>query len=154
MKNFYTLRRLVLPAMLLFAMACKKSSDNSKTTFEKILGSWTLTASVSTPAVIDYNNDGVKDADEYKYMPDCTKDDFYTFLNTGIFERNEGASKCKSTDNQIEQAPWYLSTDEKTLVVGINQYTIVQLDDKQMVLSMADLFNGVAYTAVGTYKRK
>ncbi|MFT3824727.1 MAG: lipocalin family protein [Chitinophagaceae bacterium] len=155
-RSLYSLSRfaLVLPVMFLFVTACKKSGDSSKTTYEKILGSWQLTSAITTPAVYDWNGDGVKDSDEFKYMPACNKDDYYTFLNTGFYEQNEGATKCSASDPQVTLLAWYLSSDEQTLVADGEDFTIMELNDSQMKLFYSDVYNGTAYSTVAVYKRK
>jgi hypothetical protein len=74
-------------------------------------GPWKRTALISNPAY-DWNANGVSDTDVLSIMFPCEKDNFDEYKTNGIFESNEGPTKCNSTDPQTWTETWELIGNE------------------------------------------
>ncbi|MFN3379858.1 MAG: hypothetical protein ACK41O_10420 [Runella zeae] len=60
------------------------------------------------------------------YTLACAKDDNWVFNTNKTYERNEGATKCKPTDEQVyEKGSWEFNTAETELILNkTTKYTI------------------------------
>ncbi|RYG05796.1 MAG: hypothetical protein EOO02_02685 [Chitinophagaceae bacterium] len=144
---------LLVVSVALFS--CKKDKDDSKPRKELIVGSWQLKSQIENPAVIDYDDDGVKDVDATKGTPSCYLDNIYIFSADGKLSEDEGGTKCDPDDAQVSEfSVWALSPDETKLLVAGNALDIKEITSTTMILSYTDTEDGTAYTGTVTYTRK
>jgi FtsH-binding integral membrane protein len=98
MKKIIMSIRTVIGAITFFLVffSCKKDDNNSATKTKTELltaGPWKYIASTITPAY-DYYGDGVMATNIFAIMKACEKDDFETYQTNGMWEYNEGSTKC------------------------------------------------------------
>jgi Lipocalin-like domain len=132
--------------LLAGTIACKKEEAASKSPRELLIGNWQTTAQTTSPGIIDYNGDGIKDEDSYSNSKACEKDNFVTFKEDGQLEYNEGPLKCSAAAVQIDTHSWSVSADGKILTVDIDKGDIVQLTATTLKLHVLNTINGVTYT--------
>ncbi len=154
-------RKIQLTAWLLVitgattTMSCKKDKkDNNtvKTNTELITtGSWKRTALTSDPAY-DWYADGTFATDILSVMKPCEKDNFDTYKTNGVFETDEGPTKCDPLDPQTWTATWVFADNETKLIFdGTDQYTLMELTATTLKFRSTFVENGVTYTHVETY---
>lgn len=69
-------------------------------------------------------------------MEVCEKDNQTVFKATKAYEVNEGATKCDSSDPQVnEQGTWDFADNETKLIISGETATINQLDEKTLILT-------------------
>ena len=149
--------KLILPFVLAASLfSCQKGADEPTETSRKalIIGSWQLTGNVETPATYDFDSDGIKDSDTYKFMGTCFTDNLTVFRPDGNCEENEGPTKCEAADPQVILAPWTLSADEKILTIDDDVYTVVEVNATTMKLSYTDVVIDTQVTTVATLTRR
>lgn len=119
---------------------------------------WKLSAFTVDPAV-DVNNDGTPETDLYPIAaPDsCTKDDITVFKTDQTYTREEGATKCDTTADQVfESGSWAFSENAKklTLTKSLDSSStildIIILSPTTLKLSYKEDLNGVNYTFTQT----
>lgn len=141
------MRKTYLPIVLIICLfgsfGCRK--DNSAFVSATIINgelligkSWKLTA---------YTEDG-KDALNTMYAP-CELDDTEKYLPGGVFNRDEGVTKCDPSDPQIEEALWELKGNKLTLSDEELSFalvlTIQTLTSTTLKCSMKNLFGPEIY---------
>jgi len=115
-------------------------------------GPWKRSALTSNPAY-DWNANGVSDTDVLSIMFACEKDNFDEYKPNGIFESNEGPTKCNSTDPQTWTEEWELIGDE-IFYVGPDYdyiYTLVEVTETTLKLTVTFEEDGVTYTQDEAY---
>ena len=138
------------------AISCNKDKDdNTNTTKTKTelltAAPWKRTALISTPAY-DWNADGTFATDLLTTMWSCEKDNLDIYKTNGIFETNEGATKCNPSDPQSWTVTWVFAANETKLIFdGTDEYTIVELTETTLKYQSTFVENGVTYTHVETY---
>ena len=83
----------------------------------------------------------------------CERDNFDAYLTNGIFESNEGPTKCHDDDPQTWQETWELIGSE-IFYVGPDynyNYTLVEVTENTLELSATFEENGVTYTHEEAY---
>jgi len=137
-------------------VSCKKDKGNSdhiaKTKTELLTtGSWKRTALISNPAY-DWYADGTFATDILSVMKPCEKDNFDTYKTNGIWELNEGATKCDPADPQTWSLSWAFADNETKLIFGgTDEYTLDELTATTLKFRSTFVENGVTYTHVETY---
>ena len=115
-------------------------------------GNWIYTACIVSPAY-DYYVDGNPVTDIYAIMKACEKDDFETYKINGIWEYNQGPTKCDQSSPQIELSePWSFTANETKVLVGTTECTILELTSTTLKLQYTFEDSGVTYTEVDTYR--
>lgn len=151
---FKKMSQAVLYALLLSLTftACKKDSDSNdpgnggdnnkpKTLTEMLTtGKW-LEIDARDP------NGSVWDQ-----VPDCSKDDYMIFKVDGSYEYDNGPTKCKPTDPQIEKGEgiWQFINNETRINIGNLDYQIEELTDSKLTL----LLSGPGYQLTTYYIKK
>ena len=113
MKFATKLATLAISGLILVA-ACKKKEDPVTTvpkTKKEYLqeGKWQVT---SMPMEYSFGGFGSQTWNQYDSMDACEKDNFVRFLTTGKILTDEGATKCSSSDPQVDSTSnWVLSDD-------------------------------------------
>ncbi|HEY2720258.1 MAG TPA: lipocalin family protein [Chitinophagaceae bacterium] len=143
------LNLIVLSAFTLLFVSCKKSSgDKPKTKTDFI-----------TEASWKFDNAKVGGADYSSLIQACQKDNTLVFTSNGSGTLDEGITKCNSADPQTNPFTWSFTTNETILHIstvlftgGSNDFTIVTLNDTQLVLSQNVDIAGTSQNAVVTFK--
>ena len=138
---------IVLASTLFFA-ACKKSSSHPKTNTDFLTqSSW------------KFDHATVQGVDVSSLLKPCQTDNVLTFSSNGNGTLDEGATKCDSTAAQTDPFTWSFASNETILHVstvfftgGSSDFTIVTLNDTQLVLSQEIMVSGSTQTAVVTFK--
>ncbi|MCU0403129.1 MAG: hypothetical protein MUE99_01160 [Chitinophagaceae bacterium] len=139
----------LLSATTFFLFSCQKDSSDSMTTVELIAdGPWKF--SKATASGVDVS----------ALVQPCIKDNLLNFFvgspsNTGNL--NEGPTKCNAADQQQVEFTWtYDASFQKIAITsvgggtipilpgGSNEFTLVSVDELQMVLSQTVTFSGTA----------
>jgi hypothetical protein len=134
--------------------SCKKDDNNdaAKTKTELLTTkSWKYTASTVTPAY-DYYGDGVMATNIFAIMKACEKDDFETYKTSGIWEYDEGPSKCDPLYPQVFSDTWSFAAGESELFVGTVLHRILELTETTLKLQFTFEELGITYTAEDTYR--
>jgi hypothetical protein len=74
----------------------------------------------------------------------CDKDNIFSWSADNKFTNDEGLTKCKTTDPQIQSGPYTLSADQKTITITEGNFS---LDFKIIELSETTL--KLEYTFIG-----
>lgn len=134
--------------------ACKEDevANSTKTKTELLTaGNWIYTACVVSPAY-DYYGNGNAVTDIFAIMEPCEKDDYETFKTNGIWEYNEGPTKCNPSNLQIVYSePWSFTANETKVMVGSVECTILELTATTLKLRYSFEDAGVTYTEEDTY---
>ena len=149
--------RLLIFVVIVFA-ACKKSehdeNNNNTTTKTKkellMTGTWKYTDATISPAY-DYYGDGAV-TNIFGIMKACEKDDFEVYKTNGMWEYNEGPTKCDPSYLQVITLPWQFAANEKKLLVGSVEHTILELTDTTLILRYEFEDAGIVYTEVDSYE--
>ena len=135
--------------------SCKKDEDNDspKTKTELLTaGNWFYTSCIVSPAY-DYYGNGNAVTDIFAIMQACEKDDFETFKTNGVWEYNQGPTKCDQSDPQILfSEPWSFAGNETKVIVGGDECTILELTSTTLKLRYSFVDGGVTFTEVDTYR--
>jgi len=146
---------LVLVACTTLFSFCKKDQENppGKTKMELITsGSWKRTALISNPAYDWYAN-GTSDTDVLSYMWPCEKDNFEMYGKNGVFETNEGPTKCDAADPQTWSVTWsFIDNESKLLFDGVDEYIIEELTETTLKFRSTFVENGITYTHYESYR--
>ena len=68
----------------------------------------------------------------YATYPDCRKDDYRHFNESGTVELNEGPSKCNSTDPQSQSMQWrFLNQYQTRIEINGEEYIIDRLENNE-----------------------
>ena len=155
MKQNIQLIILLLVITSAIILSCKKDEDDNtpKTKTELLTaGNWIYTSCIVSPAY-DYYGGGNPVTDIYSIMKACEKDDFETFKTNGIWEYNQGATKCDQSSPQIELSePWSFTSNETKVLVGTTECIILELTTTTLKLQYTFEDSGVTYTEVDTYR--
>ena len=91
-------------------------------------------------------------------LPACQKDNIMTFVSTGTGAVNEGLTKCNAGDPQNNPFTWNFASGETVLHIstilftgGSNDFTIVTINETQLVLSQVITVGGTPQNAVVTF---
>lgn len=136
-------------------LSCKEDEvvNNAKTKTELLTaGNWIYTACVVSPAY-DYYGNGNAVTDIFAIMESCEKDDFEIFKTNGIWEYNNGPTKCDALDPQIIYSePWNFTANETKVIVGTVECTILELTETTLKLRYTFDDAGITYTEEDTYR--
>lgn len=133
--------------------SCKKDDNNGATKTKTELltaGPWKYIASTITPAY-DYYGDGVMATNIFAIMKACEKDDFETYQTNGMWEYNEGSTKCDPSYPQVFSDTWVLIDNETKILIGAGECMILELTSTRLKLRFFFEENGITYTAEDTY---
>jgi hypothetical protein len=134
-------------------ISCNKSEDDNKLTKKDLLtmSPWKRTGLTSSPAYDWYGN-GNSDINILNIMYDCEMDNLDIYKTNGIFETNEGPTKCDPSDPQTWTMSWAFADNETKLVFdGTDIYTILELTTTTLKFQTTFEENGVSYTHIETY---
>ena len=147
MKPFKSITLILLVISLSFA-ACNKSSTVAKTKTELI-----------TQNTWQFDKATVNGVDVSAFLQACQKDNTIVFVSAGTGTLVEGPTKCSSNDPQTVPFTWNFANNETVLHVsavlftgGSSDFTIVTLNDTQLILSQDIDISGSSQNAVVTFK--
>lgn len=144
------------PLALLLLSACQPAEEVPRpaTKADYLVGKdWAL-ASVQVAPGFERGPDVITDL--FPYYDACRRDNSWRFEAAGQFSFDEGASRCTSYDPQRVAGQWALTTDERKLVLTI--------DEDDLVLNLGDVTHqhlqllstlnedGKVYTITETYQ--
>lgn len=92
--------------------------------------------------------------DVFPFWAACDKDNTWIFKTDMSLEYNEAATACSpSSPNQVlDEVTWAFNSDESQLIVEDLTYTIEQLDENTLIVSVTETMAGVtAYRRI-TFK--
>ncbi|HYJ37611.1 MAG TPA: DUF5004 domain-containing protein [Chitinophagaceae bacterium] len=120
-------------AILVFSLGCKKDNDKQNQTRMELIttGQWKIIALTQVPGY-DIDGDGDLDTDIFQDFDICEKDDYYIFKSNGIFDVNEGPSKCDASDPQVVSGSWSFANQEKEIILDGTQGTIEELSSTRL----------------------
>lgn len=128
--------------------ACRKDEDPKQKTKTELLtqSSWRFGAAT------------VGGTDVSGFLQACQKDNTMIFLAAGTGTLNEGPMKCNGSDPQTTPFTWSFSSGETLLNIsatlftgGSNTFTIVALNETQLVLSQIITVGGSPQNVVVTF---
>lgn len=136
----------------LLMLQCNKDNDTPKSTSELLIGTWSLTSEVYSPAI---NFGAGPVTDYYPYYESCDRDNVIIFKANSEGEFNEGATKCDPADPQTVSFLWTLQNNNTTLnISALATLDILQLDNTTLKVRYPYDFNGTTYSVTETYVRK
>jgi len=145
---------LILIVAAIAFISCKKDNSESKQKTKTELlttGSWKRTALISNPAY-DWYGDGTFATDVLSVMKPCELDNLDTYRPNGIWELNEGPTKCDQGDPQTWTLSWAFADNETKLIFdGYDEYILDELTETTLKFHSTFVENGVTYTQVETY---
>jgi hypothetical protein len=103
-------------------LSCSKPTDDNSRQDALTTGTWKLTGYMT-----DYNKDGVYEEDTYAMLGGCEKDNIYTFQVGGNGIRDEGLTKCISSNPQTSTFSWSFTDNQSRLQWGGVTYDIEEL---------------------------
>jgi len=117
---------------------------------------WMLSALTTSPA---RTIQGKQVTNLFPYVDDCTLDDVLRFTKPNVYEFEEGASKCNTTDQQSLTGTWAFRNDESVLATQFpsykeNTYNLIDLDENTLKLKTNRVISGVTYTETYTYTKQ
>jgi hypothetical protein len=113
MKKFNLQFLLIMLAFVTVFTSCDKDDDETPISKEDLLTNkkWRTTAFTVDPAYF-----GISDL--YAQYEDCDKDDFMESKKGGQLVRDEGASRCDSSDPQTLTGTWIFNGDQTKITVN------------------------------------
>jgi hypothetical protein len=139
---------IIIPIVVFTFAACKKSHVTVKTNTELLTqSSW------------KFDNAKVGGTDVSAFLQACQKDNILVFASNGNGTVDEGTTKCNSSDPQTTAFTWNFASNETLLHVstvlftgGSSDFTVVSLNETQLVLSQNITVSGTTQNAVVTFK--
>ena len=141
---------LFITALAAILFSCSKSKDDDSAK-EKALttGTWKLSAYTT-----DHNKDGIYEENTFAMLADCEKDNFYTFKVGGELIKDEGATKCISSNPQTVTLSWSFMNKQAKLQFAGATYQIEELTQSTLKLKGAVTYNVIFTSNVRlTYSR-
>lgn len=127
-------------AAALFASACKKDKDDNNVTPAPVKtkrdhlveGKWQITSMPTSYTALGFT----QEANLYDSLDACEKDNFATFASSGKVLEDEGATKCSSSDPQVDSAStWSLNGDyTKMTYAASGTFDVQELTETSMKL--------------------
>lgn len=135
----------LISTMMLGMASCTKSEDKTSTPATSTSKTDLLTAKKWKVVALIYNGQ-----DAYAAMDACDKDDLHIFKVGGVYNADNGPTKCAPTDDQIFIiSTWALSANDTKLTFDGDTFTIVELTATSMKLTISDGTDNATITYVG-----
>jgi Lipocalin-like domain len=152
MKKHYLALFICFIAVLSFLPGCGKDNDPAPPapkTKTQLISQSTWRFSSATVGGLDAS----------AFLQACQKDNTLAFVAAGTGTLDEGASKCNpTTDPQTSPFTWSFQSSESMLIVsatlftgGSSTFTLVSLNETQLVLSQVITLGGIPQTAIVTF---
>ena len=130
--------------------SCKKLNDAPTPVDEMVLlmKNWVMTAGKVDPPVLGMT-------DFFANWGACERDDIYKFSSNNVFIRDEGPSKCNSSNPQTKTGTWTYNTATKKLwfkAVDAYNMTVIELNETTLKATTKDTISGIIYTGTFTFK--
>lgn len=110
--------------------------------------SWVFTA-------IRSQTNGGNWTDEFSSFTACEKDNTVTFTSSGSYIVDEGATKCRSTDPQVQESgTWRFTTNETKISIGSTSsevWSVLQLDANVLKIQVQSTSGTTTYTTEATF---
>ena len=133
---------LFISAAATVLFSCSKKNGGNDPAREQALttGSWKLSAYTT-----DYNKDGTYEENTFAILADCEKDNIYTFQVGGNLIKDEGLTKCISSNPQTMTLSWSFMDNQTKLQLAGTTYQIEELTQSSLKLKGTVPYN-VIYT--------
>jgi hypothetical protein len=140
--------KLLAVVVVIGVFSCKKESAKSRTELLTQAGWRETSAEMKTGASGTWGADP-----SFTSLSACEKDDITLFKTGGVFEVNEGATKCSASDPQlIYTGAWAFQNNETEIsIVGQGVASIEVLNETTLVITYSDTFGGTTYYYIETY---
>jgi len=146
-KQFFALLSGLSLSLLIFS-GCNKDDDPVPKTKTELITSATWKFGAAT----------VGGTDVSASLPACQKDNLMTFVSTGTGSVDEGPAKCNAGDPQTNPFTWNFASGETILHIstilftgGSNDFTIVTINESQLVVSQIITVGGSPQNAIVTF---
>ena len=146
-KQFFTLLSGLGVSLLIFS-GCNKDDDPVPKTKTELI----------TAAIWKFGAATVGGTDVSASLPACQKDNLMTFISTGTGSVDEGPTKCNAGDPQTNPFTWNFASSETVLHMstilftgGSNDFTIVTINESQLVVSQIITVGGSPQNAIVTF---
>ena len=151
------MRKIFMSGLVLFFLAASLVSCTDKTlggpkTKSQLLtrGSWYLEK-------YEQKTDNNPWVDNYASIPNCGKDNYYSFQIVNKLVIDEGLTKCSPSDPQTTSSPWRFADSNTKIIITLNSgeqsCTIEQLDERMLSYSTSTVNGGITYYTRYTYHR-
>lgn len=131
--------------MLLSVASCSTTDEKTSTPVTTASKTDLLTAKKWRVTALTYNG-----TDAYATMDACDKDDLHIFKVGGVYNADNGPTKCTPTDDQIFTiSTWAFSENDTKLTFDNDTFTVVELTATTMKLSIVDNSGSGTITFVG-----
>ncbi|HEU5168388.1 MAG TPA: hypothetical protein VFU29_22740 [Chitinophagaceae bacterium] len=133
---------LLISAATTVLFSCSKNDGGNDPAREQALttGSWKLSAYTT-----DYDKDGTYEENTFAILADCEKDNIYTFQVGGNVIKDEGLTKCISSNPQTMTLSWSFMDNQTKLQFAGPTYQIEELTQSSLKLKGTLSYN-VIYT--------
>jgi len=133
---------LFISAAAAFLFSCSRNGGGIDPAREQALttGSWKLSAYTT-----DYDKDGTYEENTFVILADCEKDNIYTFQAGSNLIKDEGLTKCISSNPQTMNWTWSFTDNQNKLQFASTTYQIEELTQSSLKLKGTVSYN-VIYT--------
>jgi hypothetical protein len=149
---------LILVILISSLVSCTKNSTstNNTTTIIPKTKTQLLTQKAWKITGLRIKIDNGNWIDQSAQMQSCFTDNLYTYSTTTEYNKDEGATKCNTTDPQNQLLGyWVFQNDETRLsidnTINIGQYSIIILDENTLQLTYAETNGAVVTISEYTY---
>jgi len=129
---------LFVSAAAAFLLSCSKNGGGNDGAREQALttGSWKLSAYTT-----DYDKDGTYEENTFAILADCEKDNIYTFQAGSNLIKDEGLTKCISSNPQTVTLSWSFTDNQNKLQFASTTYQIEELTQSSLKLKGTVSYN-------------
>jgi hypothetical protein len=129
---------LFISVVATFLFSCSRNDGGIDPARELALttGSWKLSAYTT-----DYDKDGTYEENTFAILADCEKDNIYTFLVGGNLSKDEGLTKCISSNPQTVTLTWSFMDNQNKLQFATTTYQIEELTQASLKLKGTVSYN-------------
>ncbi|MDP1844391.1 MAG: hypothetical protein Q8K64_13315 [Sediminibacterium sp.] len=153
------MKQLIAFTAILFLYGCSKSSEGGSTSSS--VNKTTLLTSKEWILTIQQSKKVSETTwtDTYSQLDNCSKDDRLVFKVSGVYEANEGSTKCNLSDPFIYQTgTWRFAQNESILIITETGSTVTQdatietLDANSLIITYVERVLGTEYITRQGYK--
>ncbi|WP_295121186.1 lipocalin family protein [uncultured Chitinophaga sp.] len=133
-------------------LAALFAGKNAETVEQRIIGRWAFVSITSSKPMV-WTPGTAPSKDGTALMQECEKDDFVQFKPGGVYEENEGETRCDDSDSPVYTSTWSLEGSD--MMIDGKQYQVVAITDTEMkVAQTVEAGRKNTVTVTVTMKRK